>query len=233
MHLESMTDHSGIKSWPEDERPRERLMKHGAEGLSDAQLLAILLRTGDRDKSAVTMGLALLQEYQTLSNINAASFRELEKMKGLGPAKIAQLKAAFELGRRLMRESNGFHSHFSSAHAVYSYFASRFRHLKKELFVALLLDAKNKLIREYRVSEGTLTNSLIHLREAFKQAVKDSAAAVIFVHNHPSGDPTPSSDDISITGRLKEAGALIGIPVIDHVIIGENGYASLKEKGYL
>lgn len=228
-----MAEHSSIKSWPEGERPRERLMKHGAESLSDAQLLAILLRTGDRDKSAVTMGLALLDMYKTLSNVDAASFRELAEMKGLGPAKIAQLKAAFELGRRLVREDNGFHAHFSSAHAVFAYFASRFRHLKKELFVALLLDAKNKLIREYKVSEGTLTNSLIHPREAFRQAVKDSAAAVIFVHNHPSGDPTPSKDDIAITSRLKDAGEIMGIPVLDHVIIGDNGYVSLKEKGIL
>lgn len=228
-----MAEHSSIKSWPEGERPRERLMKHGAESLSDAQLLAILLRTGDRDKSAVTMGLALLEMYKTLSNVDAASFRELAEMKGLGPAKIAQLKAAFELGRRLVREDNGFHAHFSSAHAVHAYFASRFRHMKKELFMALLLDAKNKLIREYKVSEGTLTNSLIHPREAFRQAVKDSAAAVIFVHNHPSGDPTPSRDDIAITGRLKEAGEIMGIPVLDHVILGDAGYVSLKEKGYL
>jgi DNA repair protein RadC len=228
-----MADHTSIKSWPEGERPRERLMKHGAESLSDAQLLAILLRTGDRDKSAVTLGLGLLDTYKTLGNVDAASFRELAAMKGLGPAKIAQIKAAFELGRRLLREESGLHAHFSSAHAVYSYFASRFRHLKKELFVALLLDAKNRLIREYRVSEGTLTNSLIHPREAFRQAVKDSAAAVIFVHNHPSGDPTPSREDITITARLKEAGELMGIPVLDHVIIGDNGYASLKEKGHL
>jgi len=228
-----MGEHASIKEWPEGERPRERLMKYGAESLSDAQLLAILLRTGDRDKSAVTMGLSLLDKYKTLSNIDAASFRELEEMKGLGPAKIAQLKAAFELGRRLVREDNGFHSYFASAHAVFSYFASRFRHLKKELFIVLLLDVKNKLIREYKVSEGTLTNSIIHPREAFRQAVKDSAASVIFVHNHPSGDSTPSRDDIAITVRLKEAGTLMGIPVLDHVIIGDNQYTSLKEKGIL
>ena len=229
-----MADQSSIKHWPEAERPRERLLKHGADNLSDAQLLAIVLRTGNKDRSAVNLGLALLDIYKTLGNIEGTSLRELQErpeLKGIGAAKLAQLKAAFELGRRLLREESGFHSHFSSSHAVYAYFASRFKHLKKELFVALFLDAKNKLIREYKVSEGTLTNSMIHPREAFKQAIKESAAAVIFVHNHPSGDPSPSQDDLAVTRRLKDVGDLVGIPVLDHIIIGDGTYVSLKEKG--
>lgn len=229
-----MSDQSSIKHWPETERPRERLLKHGADHLSDAQLLAIALRTGNKDKSAVNLGLALLDIYKTLGNIEGTSLRELQErpeLKGIGAAKLAQLKAAFELGRRLLREESGFHAHFSSSHAVYAYFASRFRHLKKELFVALFLDAKNKLIREYKVSEGTLTNSMIHPREAFKQAIKESAASVIFVHNHPSGDPSPSQDDLAVTRRLKDVGELLGIPVLDHIIIGDGTYVSLKEKG--
>ncbi|KAF0180310.1 MAG: DNA repair protein RadC [Nitrospirae bacterium] len=231
-----MANHQSIKEWPEAERPRERLLKHGAENLSDAQLLAILLRTGNKDASAVQLGLSLLDVYKTLSSIESASLRDMQKhteLKGIGSAKLSQIKAAFELGRRLLREESGSQSHFSSSQAVHSYFASRLRHLKKELFVALFLDAKNKLIREYRVSEGTLTNSLIHPREAFKQAVKESAAAVIFVHNHPSGDPTPSHDDLAVTRRLRDVGELLGIPVLDHIIIGDETYVSLKEKGVL
>ncbi|HSW61985.1 MAG TPA: DNA repair protein RadC [Dissulfurispiraceae bacterium] len=231
-----MANHQSIKEWPEAERPRERLLKHGAENLSDAQLLAILLRTGNKDASAVKLGISLLDAYKTLHNIESAALRDMQmhtELKGIGPAKLAQLKAAFELGRRLLREESGFDSHFSSGHEVHAYFASRFRHLKKELFVALFLDAKNKLIREYKVSEGTLTNSLIHPREAFKQAIKESAASVIFVHNHPSGDPTPSRDDLAVTRRLKDVGELVGIAVLDHIIIGDGAFVSLKEKGVL
>ncbi len=231
-----MGENTSIRNWPETERPRERLLKHGADTLSDAQLLAILLRTGNRDRSAVNLGIGLLDIYKTLGNIESASLRELKErpeLKGIGAAKLAQMKAAFELGRRLLREESGFHDHFTSSSTVYAYCASRFKHLKKELFVALFLDAKNKLIREYTVSEGTLTNSVIHPREAFKQAIRESAASVVFVHNHPSGDPTPSQDDLAVTRRLRDAGELVGIPVLDHIIIGDGAYISLKEKGFL
>jgi DNA repair protein RadC len=222
-----------IKDWPENERPRERLIKYGAESLSDAQLLAIILRTGSGEKGVLGLSMALLDSFKTLRNIDAASISELSSMKGLGTAKIAQIKAAFELGKRLMGEPSDGKPVFSSSHSIYSYFAPRFKNLKKEFFIGVLLDAKNRLIRECKVSEGTLTNSLIHPREAFKEAVKESAASVIFVHNHPSGDPTPSRDDIVITERLKSEGDIIGISVLDHVIIGDGKYVSLKEKGVL
>ncbi len=231
-----MGENASIKHWPETERPRERLLKHGADALSDAQLIAILLRTGNRDRSAVSLGIALLDIFKTLGTIESASLRELRQrpeLKGIGAAKLAQLKAAFELGRRLLREDSGVHNHFSSSHAVYAHCAPRFKHLKKELFVALFLDAKNKLIREHTVSEGTLTNSIIHPREAFKQAIRESAASVIFVHNHPSGDPTPSQEDLATTRRLRDAGELVGIAVLDHIVIGDGAYVSLKEKGVL
>ncbi len=222
-----------VKHWPENERPRERLIKYGAESLSDAQLLAIILRTGSSKKGVISLAMSLLDKYKTLKNIDTASIKELSLIDGLGIAKIAQIKAAFELGKRLMSESDHDRPIFSSSNAVYSYFAPRFKNLKKELFISILLDVKNRLIREFKVSEGTLTNSLIHPREAFKEAVKESAASVIFVHNHPSGDPTPSRDDITITERLKSAGEIIGISVLDHVIIGDGKYISLKEKGIL
>lgn len=222
-----------VKDWPESERPRERLIKHGADSLSDAQLLAIILRTGSGGKGVMDLSIGLLDRFSELRNLDSASISDLNSIKGLGTAKIAQMKAAFELGKRLMSVPADGKPVFSSSHSLYSYFAPRFKNLKKELFISVLLDAKNRLIRECRVSEGTLTNSLIHPREAFREAIRESAASVIFVHNHPSGDPEPSRDDITITERLKSAGEIIGINVLDHVIIGDGKYTSLKEKGLL
>ena len=222
-----------VKDWPESERPRERLIRHGADSLSDAQLLAIILRTGGGGKGVLDLSIGLLEKFRELRNLDSASVYDLNSMKGLGTAKIAQMKAAFELGKRLMSEPADGKPVFSSSHSIYSYFAPRFKNLKKELFISVLLDAKNRLIRECRVSEGTLTNSLIHPREAFREAIRESAASVIFVHNHPSGDPAPSRDDLTITERLKGAGEIIGINVLDHVVIGDGKYTSLKEKGLL
>ncbi len=226
---------SKVKNWPEGERPRERLIKYGTESLSDAQLLAIILRTGGK-MGVLNLAIELLDRFKCLRNIDISSISELSAIKGLGIAKIAQIKAAFELGKRLMGESSENSPSFSASLNVYSYFAPRLKNLKKEVFIAVLLDAKNKMIKEKeydKVSEGTLTNSIIHPREAFKEAIRESAASVIFVHNHPSGDPTPSQDDIFVTERLKKAGEIIGILVIDHVIIGDGKYTSLKEKGIL
>ena len=222
-----------VNEWPASERPRERLLRHGSEALSDAQLLAILLRTGSSDKGVLDLAISLLDTFKDLRNIDSASVSDLSQIKGVGTAKIAQIKAAFELGKRLMAESDEGLPLFNSSLAVYSYFAPRFKNMKKELFLCLLLDTKNRLIKDVRISEGTLTNSLIHPREAFKSAIKESAASVIFVHNHPSGDPTPSRDDIAVTERLKKAGEVIGIAALDHIIIGDGTFVSLKEKGLL
>ncbi|HEX8947346.1 MAG TPA: DNA repair protein RadC [Dissulfurispiraceae bacterium] len=222
-----------VKHWPEDERPRERLARYGAESLSDAQLLAIILRTGGGGKGVLELAMGLLDAFGDLRNIHAASMAEMASLKGMGPAKITQVKAALELGKRLMGESSDAKPVFSSSQALFSYFAPRFKNVKKELFLSVILDAKNRLIRECRISEGTLTNSLIHPREAFREAIRESAASVIFVHNHPSGDPAPSRDDIAITERLKAAGEIIGIHVLDHVIIGDGRYISLKERAIL
>lgn len=222
-----------IKDWPENERPRERLIKYGAESLSEAQLLAIILRTGSSNKGVMNLAMGLLDAFKGLRNLDSASIKDLSSVKGLGTAKIAQIKAAFELGKRLMGESQGNAPLFSSSSLVYSYFAPRFKNLKKEIFLCILLDTKNRLIKEVKVSEGTLTNSPIHPREAFRDAVREAAHSVIFVHNHPSGDPEPSRDDMAVTERLKSTGNIIGINVLDHIIIGDGKYVSLKEKGIL
>jgi DNA repair protein RadC len=220
-----------IRDWPENERPRERLLKYGAESLSEAQLLAIIIRTGGERKGVLALAMELLDTFEGLKNIDSASVTALSSVKGLGKAKIAQLKAAFELGKRLMSEPTANNPVFSSSHLVYSHFAPRFKNAKKETFFCALLDTKNRLVREVKVSEGTLTNSLVHPREAFREAIRESAASVIFVHNHPSGDPVPSKDDIAVTERLKATGDIVGITVLDHVIIGDGVYVSLKEKG--
>ncbi|HWR58905.1 MAG TPA: DNA repair protein RadC [Thermodesulfovibrionales bacterium] len=222
-----------VKDWPAGERPRERLIRYGSAGMSDAQLLAIILRTGGGGKGVLNLAMQLLDKFGGLRNIDGAAFGDLAAIKGVGPAKIAQLRAAFELGRRLMRETLGSNPVFSSSHSVYSFFAPVVKNMQKEIFIGALLDAKNRFVREVRISEGTLTNSLIHPREAFKEAIRESAASVIFVHNHPSGDPEPSKDDIAVTEKLKGAGQIIGISVLDHIIIGDGRYVSLKEKGIL
>jgi len=223
----------GVKNWPERERPRERLIKYGADTLSNAQLLAIILRTGSGEEGVLDLSIGLLNRFKGLRDIESASVADLLSVKGLGIAKVAQIKAAFELGKRLMSESIEDRPLFSTALAVYSYFAPRMKNLKKEVFSCLLLDSKNRFLREVRVSEGTLNRSLIHPREAFREAIREAAQSVIFIHNHPSGDPSPSKDDIAVTERLKNAGEIIGIDVLDHIIIGDGRFVSIKELNLL
>ncbi|GAB4541149.1 MAG: DNA repair protein RadC [Thermodesulfovibrionia bacterium] len=224
-----------IKEWPEEERPRERLIRFGAHVLTTAQLLAIIIRTGNKNKSAIELGRELLDRF-SLKEMEDASINEFKEIKGIGVAKIAQIKAALELGRRLLqsdkREGMG-SPLFRNSHDVYEYYRPMLFGLKKERFIVAMLDSKNKLFKEMKVSDGTLTSSLVHPREVFRYAIKEAAASVIFIHNHPSGDPTPSQDDIAITNRLVDTGRIVGINVLDHVIITDNMYISLKEKGYV
>ncbi len=229
-------EYKSIKNWPEDERPRERLLRFGASELSTAQLLAIILRTGGKNKSAIELARELLIHFDNLKEIEDASIAEFVKLKGIGAAKIAQIKAAFELGRRLItkeRRNISQHPCFRNSSQVYDYYMPKFYGLKKERFLCTLLDVKNRVFKETIISEGTLTSSLVHPREVFRYAIKEAAASVLFVHNHPSGDPSPSRDDIDITKRLVETGKIIGINVLDHVIIGDSRYLSLIESGYL
>jgi DNA repair protein RadC len=225
--------YQSIKQWPEGERPRERLLKYGAHSLSDAQLLAIIIRTGSGHKSALDLAKEMLNSFGSLSKIEHASLGEFSPIKGMGKAKVAQVKAALELGKRLLGEHHKRGPVFLTGHDVFSYYHPVFKSLRKEVFRCALLDAKNRVFKESRISEGTLTNSLIHPREAFRDAIKESAASVIFAHNHPSGDTTPSREDILITERLVNAGEIVGIKVLDHVIIGDERYTSMFERGYI
>ncbi|HCC68806.1 MAG TPA: hypothetical protein DEP99_02860 [Nitrospiraceae bacterium] len=228
-------EYKSIKQWPEDERPRERLLKFGSEGLSTAQLLAILLRTGGEGKSALELAMDLLMHFGSLKNIKDASPAEFLNVKGIGHAKIAQIKAAMELGKRLMSDAENSPERplFKNSRDVYNYYRPKLYDLKREKFLCCLLDVKNRLFKETIISEGTLTSSLVHPREGFREAIKEAAASVIFVHNHPSGDPSPSREDLAITRRLVETGKIIGIEVLDHIILGDKGHTSIMEQGLL
>jgi DNA repair protein RadC len=224
-----------IKDWPEDERPREKLLNRGPEVLSDAELLALVLRTGDAvsKTSAVDHARLLLTRFGSLRELARASIAELCQIKGIGPAKTAELQAVFELARRFSTEALRPGERYTCSEDVFRHYHERLRDRKKEVFLTLLLDSKNQVIREVKISEGSLTASIVHPREVFAPVVRESAAAVLFVHNHPSGDPTPSREDIEITSRLKEAGDLMGVRVLDHIIIGNGKYMSFVDRGLM
>lgn len=225
----------GIKLWPEDERPREKLLKLGTEFLSEAELLALLIRTGDptTKQSAVDIGRQLLQEFGSLRNLASASPGEICRVKGTGPAKAAAIKAALEIAARINTDRLMSGKRFTAPEQVYQHYHYTFRDRRKEYFMALLLDSKNRILKEVRISEGSLNQSIVHPREVFSPAVRESAAAIILVHNHPSGDPAPSREDREITRRLKEAGELMGVSVLDHIIIGDGSFVSFSALGML
>lgn len=211
--------------------PRERLSRLGPGALSDAELLALVLRTGGRGRSANALSLDLLERFGGLVGLSAASGAELEGLPGLGRAKGASLRAAFELARRLSEAPLERGLAIRSANDVQRHFQPRLGQERRESFHVLLLDARHRLIGEEVVSIGTLTASLVHPREVFREAIRAAAAALLVVHNHPSGDPTPSAEDRRVTDRLRSAGELLGIRVVDHVIVSPGGHFSFREAG--
>ncbi|HEY3309135.1 MAG TPA: DNA repair protein RadC [Desulfuromonadaceae bacterium] len=226
----------GIREWPEDERPREKMLKQGPASLTDAELLALIIRSGDSSskQSAIDLGRELIRLFDSnLRELASADIGQLTSVKGLGLAKASGIKAAFTLAGRFQARKLELSERFTSPRQVFDYFHYEFRDSRKEYFLTLLLDGKNRIIRRVQVSEGSLNQSLVHPREVFSPAVKESAAAVILVHNHPTGDPAPSSEDIAITRRLREAGEIMGIKVLDHIIIGDGEYVSFVERGLL
>ena len=223
----------GISQWPEAERPRERLLAQGSEALTDAQLLAILLRIGRQRSSAVQVGMDILHRLGGVSGLARCGTEELCNVPGVGEAKAAQLKAAIELGRRVLASPLSKGTRISSSRDLFDHYHPTLRDLRHEIFKVVLLDAKHAIVRDTTVSEGSLTLSIVHPREVFTMAVRESAAAVIFLHNHPSGDPTPSQEDRVLTARLVTAGEVLGIRVLDHIVVGDGRYVSFADQGWL
>lgn len=229
-----MTKSFTVHDLPLSERPRERLLKLGAEALSVQELLALVLGRGTKGESVVLTAQKLLSKFGNLRNIASASIEQLTHVKGIGLAKATQLKAALELGKRLEEyATDGRRVSVCSPEDVVKAAGSKLKGKKKEHFVALFLDTRNHLIGIHTISIGSLDSSIVHPREVFKEAIACSAASVIFVHNHPSGDPTPSEDDIKLTKRLTDVGEIMGIEVLDHIIICDACYSSMKSKGIL
>ncbi len=226
-----------IREMPDEDRPREKLLKHGADGLTNRELIAILLRTGVRGKNAVEVGGEILEKYKTLSGLSQISVTELRKTRGIGLAKAVQLAAAFKLADRMAKEKIA-REKIDSPELVNEFFGAEMRSLQKESLRVLLLDTRYRLLEAKEVSIGSVNESIAHPREIFQPAIAASAYAIIVVHNHPSGDPTPSSADHSLTRRLAEAAELLQIKLLDHVIIGSPAedrtpYFSFKEAGVL
>ncbi len=218
-----------IKDLPKDSRPREKLMESGPKALSIAELLAIILRTGSKKENVLDLSNRLLAGYG-IRSLSRKNIKSLSAVLGVGSAKAAQIVAVFELARRLSRYKEAEKLTISSAKDVYSLLHEDLDGLKQEHFIILHLNSRNKLLNIETLFTGTLDKSLIHPREIFKSALTESSAAIILAHNHPSGDPKPSDDDIKITKMLKEASKLIGVNLLDHIIVGNEGYFSFKEK---
>jgi DNA repair protein RadC len=222
-----------LRDVPQEERPRERMLQQGAQALSNTELLAILLRTGTYNESAVRVAQRVLTESGTLRNLVDMSLTQLTTIKGIGNAKGLLIQAGIELGRRLARTSADDKVTIRSPQDAAAYLMEDLRYLQKEHFVCLFLNTKNHIVGQETLSMGSLNASIVHPREVFRAAIKRSSASIICAHNHPSGDPTPSPEDIEITARLSEAGRIIGIDVLDHIVIGDRNFVSLKEKGYM
>jgi DNA repair protein RadC len=222
-----------LRDIPHEERPRERMMRYGADALSHAELLAILLRTGTRQESAIHVAQKILNRAGEIRGLVNLSLEELMEIKGVGEAKAIQLLAGIEIGRRLARSAPKELPVIRSPKDAADMVMDQLRYLHKEHFVCLFLNTKNHLIGQETLSMGSLNASIVHPREVFRAAMKCSSASIVCIHNHPSGDPSPSPEDIQITRRLCEAGEIVGIDVLDHVIIGDGRFVSLKERGLM
>ena len=222
-----------ITRWPKQERPRERLLQHGPQPLTEAELIGILLGKGTRKKTAIDLARELLDQYESLQKLFSRSPSELMKVKGIGSAKAATLSAAFELVRRIQSQRNIAKSSFKRSSDVANHYLPLMRDLRKEVFKVLLLNRANRLVKEVTISEGTLEASIVHPRDVFREALLEPAAGIILIHNHPSGNASPSEEDLRVTKQLVEAGKLLGIKVYDHIILAGENYRSLADEGLI
>lgn len=217
-----------IKDLPDSSKPRERFLKHGAEALSDAELFAIILRTGSPSENVVEMSNRLIVEY-SLEKLFDCSLKELQQIKGIGPSKAMQILAMSELGKRYSQSKNPIIK-IKSAEDVFHHFHEKLKDEKQEHFYTLILNNANNIVKEEFISKGVLDAAILHPREVFRPAIKHSASRIILVHNHPSGNAEPSNEDLEVTKKLIEAGKLIDIKVLDHVIIGNGSWWSWREE---
>jgi len=220
-----------IKELPTSERPRERLLEYGVGALSTAELLAIILRTGTRDENVILLSHRILARFGSLAGLVQASTAEMISEHGLGPAKVAQLKAALELGRRMLVESPEERSQIRSPADAANLVMTEMGLLEQEQLRVILLDTKNRVLATPTIYVGSLNTSLIRVGELFREAIRTNCASLIVLHNHPSGDPTPSPEDVAVTRQIVEAGKLLDVDVLDHLIIGRQRFVSLKERG--
>lgn len=231
-----MNNRITMKHLPQTERPYDKCLNQGAEVLTDAELLAVVLRTGSRHQTALELAKEILQVSeidQSLLGLHHISIWDLMQIKGVGAVKAVQIKCIVELSRRIAKKTAQNSLYFSQPQTIAEYYMEDFRHCQQEQVMLMLFNTKNKLVGEYLVSKGTVNASLISPREIFIHALHYHAVFLVLVHNHPSGDPTPSQEDLNITKRIQEAGNLIGIVLLDHIIIGDKRYISLKEQGIL
>lgn len=230
MHNDNLT----IKKMPEYERPREKLIRYGSNTLSNSELVAILIRTGSKEHSALELANILLShDNKGIRFLANCTVEELSKIKGIGKSKACQIIAAVEIGNRLSRSLLEMKKRIKSPKDITDIFVKDMRYLEKEHFKVIFLNTKNEVITYETISIGSLNASIVHPREVFNRAIKKSSASLILLHNHPSGNPEPSKEDINITKRLIEAGRIIGIEVLDHIIIGDGNYYSLKENSLI
>lgn len=225
-----------VKDLPVSERPYEKCEAYGPSILSDAELLAVILRTGAKNLRAIDLAVNILnysESYPGLKGLNYLTMKEFMGIKGVGRVKAIELLCLTELTKRMAKEIHRDSLRLITPQSVANYYMQDLRHLNQEQVILILLDSKSKIIKDMVISSGTVNTSIMPTREVFIQALKYEAVNIILIHNHPSGDPSPSGEDIRVTKRLKEAGNLIGIMLMDHLIIGDNKYISLKEQGYL
>lgn len=224
---------SGIKAWPKEDRPREKLFKEGEHKLSNVELIAILLRNGVKGQSAIDLSRKILSKFGSFRNMSHTDIRDWKEFKGLGQAKIAQIKTAIEIARRLLVEDKQTKGKIRSSKDIADIFIDRLRDLKKEVFKIILLDSRNNIIDTVEIIEGTVIQANPSIREIISKALQNFAAGLVCIHNHPSGDPTPSKEDRAFTKELCQAGKIMQINVLDHIIIGDNQYHSFMDTGEL
>ena len=224
---------SAVREMPEEDRPRERLARLGPEALRDAELLAVLFRTGTREMGAVALAERVLVHFGDLRALSRASIEELQQVKGLGAVKAIEIKAALELGLRLAAHTDRQRVRIRSAQDVVDLLMLRFKECETEHFKCVLLNAKHEVMKVLDVSQGGLDGTAALPRDVFRQAVREGACGVIVCHNHPSGDPEPSRDDLSLTKRLADAAAVLGVSLLDHIVFGDGRHVSIKERNLI